>query len=125
MLFKRSNAHFALAGDSCAASLILALATPTHLGLFEYKNFRRLLEQTGFHIDRVEHWQCAPRGMILPRAFRRVPILSGRFIARALPRLVEKSYRIARAYPSFCYWLWTFDCSNHKRPSVDLYRDTA
>ena len=91
-------------------------------GLFEYKNFRRFLEQTGFHIDRVEHWQWAPREMILPRAFRRVPILSGRFIAGAFRRLVEKSYRIAGAYPSFCYWLWTFDCSNHKHPSLDLHQ---
>jgi SAM-dependent methyltransferase len=94
-------------------------------GLFEYKNFRQFLEQTGIHIERVEHWECAAREMTLPRAFRRVPILSGRFITGALRRLVEKFYRNAGAYPSFCYWLWTSDCSNHKHRSLDLYRDTA
>lgn len=94
-------------------------------GLFEYKNFRHFLEQAGFDIDRVEHWQWAPREMILPRALRRVPILRGRIIAGVLRRIVEKSYRIAGAYPSFCYWLWTFDCTNHKDPTLDPYRDTA
>ena len=83
-------------------------------GLFEYKNFRRFVEPAGFHIDRVEHWQWAPRD-----------ILCGRIAAGALRRLVEKSFRIAGAYPSFCYWLWTFDCSNHKHPSLDPYQDIA
>lgn len=94
-------------------------------GLFEYRNFRRFLEQTGFHIDHVDHWQWAPREMILPRALRRIPILSGRIITGALRRVVEKSYRIVGAYPAFCYWLWTFDCSNHKHPALNPFLDTA
>jgi SAM-dependent methyltransferase len=94
-------------------------------GLFEYKNFRCFLEQAGLQIVRVEHWQWVPREMILPRALRRVPILSGRIVAGALRRLVEISSRLAGAYPFFCYWIWTFECTNHKHPSLDIYRDTA
>lgn len=83
-------------------------------GLFEYKNFRRFLEQAGFDVKRVEHWQWAPRETILPLSLRRIPVLNGRIVSGGIRRLVEKSYRIFGAFPSFCYWLWTFDCHNIK-----------
>lgn len=83
-------------------------------GLFEYKNFRRFLEQAGFDIRRVENWQWAPRETILPPPLRRIPALNGRIIAGGIRRLVEKAYRSFGAFPSFCYWLWTFDCHNIK-----------
>jgi SAM-dependent methyltransferase len=83
-------------------------------GLFEYKNFRRFLEQTGFNIRRVEYWQWAPRETILPLFLRHIPILNGRMVAGGIRRLVEKSYRTLGAFPALCYWLWTFDCYNTK-----------
>ncbi len=94
-------------------------------GLFEYKNFRRFLEQAGFDIRRVEHWQWVRRETILPRALQQIPVLSGRIVAGGLRRLIEKSYRIIGAYPAFCYWLWTFDCVKCKQHALDPYRDTA
>src|SRR5208282_6877325 len=53
-------------------------------GLFEYKNFRRFLEQSGFSIRRVQYWQWAPRETILPLSLRQIPILNERIIAGGL-----------------------------------------
>lgn len=94
-------------------------------GLFEYKNFRRFLEQSGFSIGRVQHWQWAPRETILPSSLRHVPVLNGRIVAGGLRRLVEKSYRFVSAFPYFCYWLWTFECLNQKNHRADIYETTA
>ena len=94
-------------------------------GLFEYKNFCRFLRQSGFSIERVQHWQWAPRETILPLSLRHVPVLNGRIIAGGLRRLVEKSYRIASVFPYFCYWLWTFDCLCQKDRPGDIFATTA
>jgi|SRR5579884_249534 len=83
-------------------------------GLFEYKNFRRFLEQSGFSILRVDHWQWAPHSMILPRPLRTVPVVSSRIVAGGLRRIIERTFRFLGAFPSFCYWLWTFECLNTK-----------
>ncbi len=85
-------------------------------GLFEYKNFRRFLEQGGFKILRVHPWQWVPRETILPLALRQVPVLRGRILAGGLRRLIEKGYRLFRAFPAFCYWLWTFECQKAELP---------
>jgi 2-polyprenyl-3-methyl-5-hydroxy-6-metoxy-1,4-benzoquinol methylase len=79
-------------------------------GLFEYRNFRKFLEQGGFAIRCVRPWEWAPRETILPRALRRVPLLGGRIVAGGLRRLIEKGYRMFHAFPAFSYWLWTFEC---------------
>jgi SAM-dependent methyltransferase len=79
-------------------------------GLFEYRNFRQFLEQAGFSISRVRPWEWAPRETILPRALRRVPVLSGRMVAGGLRKVIEKSCLLFHVFPAFCYWLWTFDC---------------
>jgi SAM-dependent methyltransferase len=94
-------------------------------GLFEYKNFRCFLEQSGFSIERVQPWQWAPRETILPLCLRHIPILNGRIIAGGFRRLAEKSCRIVSIFPYFCYWLWTFDCLNQKDRPVDIYASTA
>ena len=56
-------------------------------GLFEYANFRCFLEQSGFVIERVAPWQKVPRGMILPRSLRKIPLLRGRIIAGGFEEL--------------------------------------
>jgi len=94
-------------------------------GLFEYKNFRLFLEQAGFVIERVEYWQWAPREAILPRSLRRFPILKSRLIAGGLRRLIEHTYRILGVFPSFCYWLWTFDCRKQEGLPSNVYAATA
>jgi len=55
-------------------------------GLFEYSNFRRFLEQSGFAIDRVAPWQKVAREMILPAALRKVPALRSRIVAGGNPQ---------------------------------------
>ena len=94
-------------------------------GLFEYRNFRRFLEQSGFLIERVSPWQWAPRETILPSALRRVPFLQSRWIAGTIRRVIEKSYLAFGAYPAFCYWLWTFDCQNDKSAGANVYEDVS
>ncbi|MFZ0735692.1 MAG: class I SAM-dependent methyltransferase [Candidatus Acidiferrales bacterium] len=94
-------------------------------GLFEYRNFRAFLEQSGFSIVRVSHWQWAPRDTFFPRALRRVPLLSSRFIAGAVRRIVENSYRAVGAFPAFCYWLWTFDCVNNKAAGPNMFENVS
>jgi len=90
-------------------------------GLFEYKNFRRFLEQSGFSIERVDHWQWAPRETILPLSLRHIPVLNGRIVAGGIRRFLESFYRICGAFPYFCYWLWTFDCRNARSDGADVY----
>ena len=91
-------------------------------GLFEYKSFRRFLLQEGFAIQRVLPWQWAPRETILPVSFRRVPLLNGRIVSGGLRRVLEKAYIAAGAFPFFCYWLWTFDCTRMHSCEADPYR---
>ena len=78
-------------------------------GLFEYKNFRRFLEQCDFHITRVEPWQWAPRETILPRSLRGVGLLRSRYVTGFLRRILALAWRATGRFPAFCYWLWTFD----------------
>jgi SAM-dependent methyltransferase len=94
-------------------------------GLFHYQNFRRFLEQSGFSIDRVSPWQWAPRETILPSPLRSVPVLRSRWIAGPIRRILEKSYRAVGAFPAFCYWLWTFDCTNDKSIRPNIYDDVS
>ena len=79
-------------------------------GLFEYRNFRRFLQQSGFAIQRVEPWQWAPRETILPRSLQRFSAMRSRLVAGSIRRVIENSYRKLGAFPWFCYWLWTFEC---------------
>lgn len=94
-------------------------------GLFEYSNFRQFLEQSGFAIERVSHWEWAPRETFLPRQLRKVPFLGSRFVAGGFRRLVEKTYLAVGAFPAFCYWLWTFDCVNQKGSASDVLQYQA
>lgn len=94
-------------------------------GLFEYKNFRLFLEQTDFVIGRIEHWQWAPREAILPGPLRRFPILKSRLIAGRLRRLIERAFRILGIFPTFSYWLGTFDCHKQEGLVSDIYAATA
>jgi SAM-dependent methyltransferase len=94
-------------------------------GLFQYKNFRQFLEQSGIEIERVAPWQWAPRETILPPALRGIPVLNGRVIAGGVRRIIEKTYRVVGAFPAFCYWLWTFECRNNKAGRTDIYRDVS
>jgi SAM-dependent methyltransferase len=94
-------------------------------GLFEYNNFRRFLEQSGFSVDQVRPWQWAPRETIFPVRMRNIPVLQGRFVAGGIRRMIEASWRAAGVFPYFCYWLWTFDCRNRKERPADPYRATV
>ena len=94
-------------------------------GLFEYANFRCFLEQSGFVIERVAPWQKVPRGMILPRSLRKIPLLRGRIIAGGIRRIVEKTYLAMNTFPAFCYWLWTFDCRNHKTKQANIFQEVS
>jgi SAM-dependent methyltransferase len=93
-------------------------------GLFEYANFRRFLEQSGFVIQRVAPWQKVPREMILSQSLRKVPLLRSRIVAGGLRRIIEKTYLALGAFPAFCYWLWTFDCRNEKS-GRDIYQELS
>lgn len=81
-------------------------------GLFEFRNFVQFLKQLGWRIDRVEPWQWAPREAILPAPLRRSSLASSRYVAGAFRRVIEKASHMMGKFPSFCYWLWTFECSN-------------
>jgi SAM-dependent methyltransferase len=78
-------------------------------GLFEYKFFRRFLEQCDFQILRVEPWEWAPRATFLPPFLRKFPLFRSRYLAGGLRRLVALTWRAFGAFPFFCYWLWTFE----------------
>jgi SAM-dependent methyltransferase len=94
-------------------------------GLFEYKNFRRFLEQSGFPVQSVRPWQWVPRETVLPTSMRRIPVLNGRVIAGGIRKSIELIWRAAGGFPYFCYWLWTFDCRNEKARFADPYGATA
>lgn len=94
-------------------------------GLFEYRHFRRFLNQSGFAIERVLPWQWAPRETILPEPLRNAPLLSARWVAGPLRRLVEASFRAFGGFPAFCYWLWTFDCRNQIPDGTDIFMETC
>ena len=94
-------------------------------GLFEYKNFRRFLEQSGFAIERVAPWQWAPRETILPESLRKIPLLRSRIVAGGVRRLLEKAWLATGSFPAFCYWLWTFDCRNDAAGQADIFEDVS
>jgi len=94
-------------------------------GLFEYANFRRFLTQGNFSIERVAPWQYAPRQSILPRVLQNVGVLRSRFVAGGIRKLAEKIYLAAGAFPEFCYWLWTFDCRNHKSMEPGIFHQVS
>jgi SAM-dependent methyltransferase len=94
-------------------------------GLFDYPNFRRFLEQSGFLIERTQPWQRAPREAILPVRLRGVPVLNGRLFAGGIRKGIEIAYRALGMFPYFCYWLWTFDCRNEKELRADPYASSA
>jgi SAM-dependent methyltransferase len=78
-------------------------------GLFEYRFFRRFIEQCDFQILRVEPWEWAPRATILPPFLRRFTPFRSRYVAGGLRRLVALAWRAFGGFPFFCYWLWTFE----------------
>lgn len=78
-------------------------------GLFEYKFFRRFIEQCDFEIVRVEPWEWAPRETFLPPFLRKFSLFRSRYLAGGLRRLVAIAWRTFGAFPFFCYWLWTFE----------------
>jgi len=78
-------------------------------GLFEYKFFRRFLEQCDFQILRVEPWEWAPRATILPPFLRKFGVFQSRYFAGGLRRLVALAWQAFGHFPFFCYWLWTFE----------------
>ena len=78
-------------------------------GLFEYRFFRRFIEQCDFQILRVESWEWAPRATILPPFLRGLAPFRSRYMAGGLRRLVALAWRAFGGFPFFCYWLWTFE----------------
>ena len=102
MHFKKFIAHFAPAEGFCGVFPIHCTGHPyLYPGLFEYKNFRRFLEQAGFDIRRVEHWQWVRRETILPRALQQIPVLSGRIVAGGLRRLSRSRIELSEPTPRF------------------------
>lgn len=94
-------------------------------GLFEFSNFKRFLQQSGFRIDRIEPWEWVPRETILPKALSGNSILRSRYVAGILRRVVERTWRVAGRFPSFCYWLWTFESVNLNKSSSALLQQQA
>lgn len=94
-------------------------------GLFEYSNFRHFLEQSGFVIECVAPWQKVAREMILPAWLRNVPVFRSRIVAGGIRRIIEKSYLAVGLFPYFCYWLWTFDCTNQGKEQPDIYHGVS
>jgi SAM-dependent methyltransferase len=95
--------------------LICSVPNPTwgHImlypGLFEYKFFRRFIEQCEFQNLRVEPWEWAPCATILPPFLRRFAPFRSRYVAGGLRKLVALAWRAFGGFPFFCYWLWTFE----------------
>ena len=89
-------------------------------GLFEYKYFRRFLEQCDFQITRVEPWQWAPRETILPRSLRGVGMLRSRYVAGLFRRILALAWQATGHFPAFCYWLWTFDAVKVEKGNAGL-----
>jgi len=89
-------------------------------GLFEYRHFRRFLEQCDFEIARVDHWEWAPRETILPHSLRRFAPLRSRYVAGGFRKLLELAWKAAGRFPYFCYWLWTFDAVKVDRGNAPL-----
>ncbi len=89
-------------------------------GLFEFKHFRRFLQQCDFRIVRVKPWEWAPRELILPAPLRRFRPLRSRYVAGVLRRSVERICRAVGFFPAFCYWLWTFQAvkENTTQPTL-------
>jgi hypothetical protein len=71
-------------------------------GLFEYKFFRRFIEQCDFQILGVKPWEWAPRATILPPFLRKFSLFRSRFVAGGLRRLVALTWRAFGAFPFFC-----------------------
>jgi SAM-dependent methyltransferase len=94
-------------------------------GLFEFSNFRRFLRQSGFSVDRVDHWGWAPRDAILPAALRANRVLASRYVAGVARRTIERTWRMFGKFPWFCYWLWTFACINVNKSSSTLLQQQA
>jgi SAM-dependent methyltransferase len=89
-------------------------------GLFEFSNFTLFLRQGGWKIERIRSWEWAPRETILPSALRKNRLLSSRYVAGVARRAVERAWRLTGNFPSFCYWLWTFECVNADKSSSTI-----
>ena len=89
-------------------------------GLFSFPNFSQFLTQLGWRIEQVNPWQWAPRESILPVRLRGLPLLSSRYVAGTLRRVVEKLWLMTGHFPWFCYWLWTFKCVNAGKNSPTI-----
>lgn len=89
-------------------------------GLFEYRFFRRFLEQCDFEILRVEPWEWAPRETILPARLRKFSLLRSRYVAGFLRRVIALVWETAGRFPAFCYWLWTFEAVKVDRGNAPL-----
>lgn len=89
-------------------------------GLFEYRYFRRFLQQCDFDIARVDYWEHAPRETILPRSLSRFALLRSRYFAGALRKLLELAWKASGQFPYFCYWLWTFEAIKVERGNPPL-----
>jgi SAM-dependent methyltransferase len=94
-------------------------------GLFEFSNFTRFLRQSGLRIDRIAHWEWAPREAILPVGLRKNRVLASRYVAGTARRMIERAWRMVGKFPWFCYWLWTFECVNVDKNSPTLLRQQA
>jgi len=89
-------------------------------GLFEYRYFRRFLQQCDFEIIRVDHWERAPRETILPRFLGRFALLRSRYFAGVLRKFLELLWKAFGQFPYFCYWLWTFEAVKVETESPSL-----
>jgi SAM-dependent methyltransferase len=100
------------------AKLICSVPNPAtghpylYPGLFEFSNFTLFLRQLGWRVERIRPWEWAPREMILPAGLRKNRLLSSRYVAGFVRRVIERAWRLTGNFPSFCYWLWTFECVN-------------
>jgi SAM-dependent methyltransferase len=94
-------------------------------GLFEFSNFTLFLKQFGWRIERVLPWEWAPRESILPHRLRKNRLFSSRFVAGFARRAIERAWRITGKFPSFCYWLWTFECVNADKSASTILTEQA
>jgi len=108
------------------AKLICSVPNPAtghpylYPGLFEFSNFTLFLRQLGWKIERIRPWEWAPREMILPPGLRKNRLLSSRYVAGFARRVIERAWRLTGNFPSFCYWLWTFECVNADKSSPTI-----